>query len=166
MAEQPLEILVVDDESALRETLKRSFALEGHHVVAVADGDSAIDRASSRRYDVLLLDVALGAGPTGYEVATAFYASAGPLIARDGRPVMVLTSVHNRPIVPVARLADAVHRGQVRFILMVGACGRKPLGSLSGCPPSWRWARAHSVDVSKQAGLPGRGLLFRFTQHQ
>jgi 4-amino-4-deoxy-L-arabinose transferase-like glycosyltransferase len=101
-----------------------------------------------------------------YEVATAFYASAGPLIARDGRPVMVLTSVHNRPIVPVARLAEAVHRGQVRFLLMVGACGRKPLGSLTGCPPSWRWARAHSVDVSKQAGLPGRGLLFRFTQHQ
>jgi len=46
MAEQALEILVVDDESALRETLKRSFALEGHHVVAVADGSP---RSTTRR---------------------------------------------------------------------------------------------------------------------
>jgi DNA-binding response OmpR family regulator len=66
--EQPLDILVVDDESALRETLKRSFTLEGHKVVAVADGAAAIDRATTDRYDVLLLDVALGAGPSGYDV--------------------------------------------------------------------------------------------------
>ena len=42
--EEALKILVVDDESALRETLKRSFTLEGHRVTAVADGSSAIDR--------------------------------------------------------------------------------------------------------------------------
>jgi DNA-binding response OmpR family regulator len=86
MAEQPLEILVVDDESALRETLKRSFSLEGHHVVAVADGRSAIDRASSGRYDVLLLDVALGAGPTGYEVCRVLRAQ------RNVVPIIMLTA--------------------------------------------------------------------------
>src|SRR5437016_1072932 len=45
MSDDSLDILLVDDESALRETLKRSFALEGHRVVAVPDGTSAIDRA-------------------------------------------------------------------------------------------------------------------------
>jgi DNA-binding response OmpR family regulator len=86
MAEQPLEILVVDDESALRDTLKRSFMLEGHHVVAVADGGSAIDRATTGRFDVLLLDVALGAGPTGFEVCRLLRAR------RNVVPIIMLTA--------------------------------------------------------------------------
>jgi DNA-binding response OmpR family regulator len=68
MAAEPLEILVVDDESALREQIKRLFEREGHSVMAVADGRSAIDRATTGRFDVVLLDVALGHGPDGYEV--------------------------------------------------------------------------------------------------
>ena len=59
----PLDILVVDDESELREQLRRLFARDGHRVTAVADGRSAIDRASTDRYDIVLLDVALGGGP-------------------------------------------------------------------------------------------------------
>ncbi|MBV9915641.1 MAG: response regulator, partial [Solirubrobacterales bacterium] len=60
-----LAILVVDDESDLREMLTRSFSREGHRVMAVADGRSAIDRASTDHFDIVLLDVALGAGPDG-----------------------------------------------------------------------------------------------------
>jgi len=63
-----LEILIVDDESTLRETLARSFQREGHATFAVADGRAAIDRASTQRFDVVVLDVALGPGPDGYEV--------------------------------------------------------------------------------------------------
>jgi DNA-binding response OmpR family regulator len=86
VAEQPLEILVVDDESSLRETLTRSFALEGHHVVAVADGGAAIDRASTKRYDVVLLDVALGAGPDGHEVCRVLRSR------RNVVPIIMLTA--------------------------------------------------------------------------
>ena len=69
MASQTLDILVCDDESSLREALRQSFAREGHRVLAVADGRSAVDRASTHRFDVVLLDVALGPGsPDGYEV--------------------------------------------------------------------------------------------------
>jgi DNA-binding response OmpR family regulator len=67
-ADESLEILVVDDESDLRETLRRSFAREGHSVLAVPDGKAAIDYASTRSFDVILLDVALGGRPDGYEV--------------------------------------------------------------------------------------------------
>ncbi len=63
-----LDILVVDDESELREQLRRLFDREGHRVMTVADGRAAIDRATTDRFDVVLLDVALGPGPDGYEV--------------------------------------------------------------------------------------------------
>jgi DNA-binding response OmpR family regulator len=69
MPAQRLDILVCDDESSLREALRQSFEREGHRVLAVADGRAAIDRASTDRFDVVLLDVALGPGsPDGYEV--------------------------------------------------------------------------------------------------
>jgi DNA-binding response OmpR family regulator len=70
-SETSLDILIVDDESELRETLRRSFTREGHEVLAVADGQSAIDYASTRRFDVILLDVALGGLPDGYGVCRA-----------------------------------------------------------------------------------------------
>jgi DNA-binding response OmpR family regulator len=63
-----LDVLVVDDESELREQLRRLLERDGHRVVSVADGRSAIDRATTGRFDIVLLDVALGAGPDGYEV--------------------------------------------------------------------------------------------------
>src|SRR3954467_9552012 len=68
MAAETLDILVVDDESALREQIRRLFEREGHRVVAVPGGRDAIDRATTGRFDIVLLDVALGAGPDGYEV--------------------------------------------------------------------------------------------------
>jgi DNA-binding response OmpR family regulator len=65
---EPLDILVVDDESELREQIRRLFERDGHRVMAVPDGVAAIDRASTSRFDVVLLDVALGVGPNGYDV--------------------------------------------------------------------------------------------------
>jgi DNA-binding response OmpR family regulator len=67
-AMRPLDVLVVDDESELREQIRRLFTRDGHRVLAVADGRSAIDRASTDRFDVVLLDIALGPGPDGYDV--------------------------------------------------------------------------------------------------
>jgi DNA-binding response OmpR family regulator len=68
MATEVLDILVVDDDSELREQIKRLFERDGHRVAAVADGRSAVDRASTSRFDVVLLDIGLGAGPDGYDV--------------------------------------------------------------------------------------------------
>ena len=68
MATNSLNILVVEDDSAVRKTLVDSFTREGHRVSAVSDGAAAIDRATTDPYDVVLLDVALGPGADGYEV--------------------------------------------------------------------------------------------------
>jgi DNA-binding response OmpR family regulator len=87
MAEDPLDILVVDDESELREQIRRLFERDGHRVMAVADGRAAIDRASTGRFDVVLLDVALGAGPDGYEVCRTLRER------RNVVPIIMLTAL-------------------------------------------------------------------------
>jgi DNA-binding response OmpR family regulator len=87
MAARQLAILVVDDESDLREEVKRSFTREGHRVTAVADGRAAIDRATTESYDVVLLDVALGAGPDGNEVCRALRARHNTV------PIIMLTAL-------------------------------------------------------------------------
>ena len=51
MTMQTLDILVCDDESARREALRESFQREGHRVLAVPDGRSAIDQASTSQGD-------------------------------------------------------------------------------------------------------------------
>jgi DNA-binding response OmpR family regulator len=65
---EKLSLLVVDDEASLRDLISRAFTSEGHRVLAVSDGRSAIDRASTQAFDCVLLDVALGDGPDGIEV--------------------------------------------------------------------------------------------------
>ncbi len=87
VADAPLEILVVDDESELREMLSRLFARQGHRVVTVADGRAAIDRASTQRFDVVLLDVALGSGPDGYDVCRTLRER------RNVVPIIMLTAL-------------------------------------------------------------------------
>jgi DNA-binding response OmpR family regulator len=82
-----LDILLVDDDQPLREMLTRSFEREGHRVTAVADGDAALDAAGARPYDVVLLDVALGAGPTGHDVARMLRGR------RDVVPIIMLTAL-------------------------------------------------------------------------
>ena len=82
-----LDILVVDDDAPLRDMLTRSFEREGHHVTAVPDGQTALVRAAEHAYDVVLLDVALGAGPAGHDVARELRAR------REVVPIIMLTAL-------------------------------------------------------------------------
>jgi 4-amino-4-deoxy-L-arabinose transferase-like glycosyltransferase len=89
-----------------------------------------------------------------YEVASATAVKAAALIAHDGRPVMLLDALARQPIVPAARLRfDVLHR-DVRYLLMASGCraGR--------CGQAVAWAQRAGVDVTRRAGLPGRGLLY------
>jgi DNA-binding response OmpR family regulator len=64
VASKPLAMLVVEDDSAVRNMLIDSFTREGHRVLGVATGSAAVDYATTDHFDVLILDVALGDGPT------------------------------------------------------------------------------------------------------
>ena len=52
-------ILVVDDETTLRETLVDALELEGYRVVPAADGREALDRFRAEHPDLVLLDLML-----------------------------------------------------------------------------------------------------------
>lgn len=51
------DILVVDDDRALREGLKLTLQAEGHSVRTARDGEEALRKIGERRPDVVLLDV-------------------------------------------------------------------------------------------------------------
>jgi DNA-binding response OmpR family regulator len=87
MIPRSLDILIVDDDAPLREMLTRSFAREGHRITAVADGHGALAEARDGRFDVVLLDVALGEGPNGHEVCRSMRAR------RDVTPIIMLTAL-------------------------------------------------------------------------
>ncbi|HEY3336238.1 MAG TPA: response regulator transcription factor [Candidatus Limnocylindrales bacterium] len=52
-------ILVVDDETTLRETLVEALEMEGYRAVAAADGRAALERFRTERPDLVLLDLML-----------------------------------------------------------------------------------------------------------
>ena len=131
MAERELNILIVDDESALREPLSRAFQREGHSVIAVAGGAAAIDRASTQAIDVMLLDVALGPGPDGYDVCRALRER------RNIVPIIMLTALGSEAdaVLGLEAGADdyvtkpfglAELRSRIRAVLR--RAGRNPLG--------------------------------------
>jgi 4-amino-4-deoxy-L-arabinose transferase-like glycosyltransferase len=91
-------------------------------------------------------------GTSPYEVTSASVMRASPLIVRDARPVLMLTSYNSRPLLTPAQLARLVRAGQARYLLTGGGGGA----------PVVRWARAHSRDVSAAAGLP-KGTLYKLS---
>ncbi|KJY27247.1 response regulator transcription factor [Streptomyces katrae] len=53
----PQRILVVDDEPAVREALRRSLAFEGYDVRTAVDGVDALDQAASYAPELIVLDI-------------------------------------------------------------------------------------------------------------
>jgi len=88
-----MKILVVDDERAVRDSLRRALELEGYAVELAADGEEALERLGvNGDPDAVILDV-LMPGTDGLEVCRR--------IRRDGNrvPVLMLTArdeVENR----------------------------------------------------------------------
>ena len=81
-----VKVLVVDDERAVRESLRRALELEGYEIELAADGQEALYRLDSEAQpDALVLDV-LMPGVDGLEVART--------IRRSGNrvPILMLTA--------------------------------------------------------------------------
>ena len=79
------QVLVVDDEPAVRLALERALGLEGYAVQAAADGRKALDRLVEGTVDAIVLDVAMP-GVDGLEVCRRLRA------AGDRTPVLMLTA--------------------------------------------------------------------------
>lgn len=50
-------VLVIDDETAIREAIKMTLEYEGHRVDEARSGQDGIDKAGKTDYDVILLDI-------------------------------------------------------------------------------------------------------------
>ncbi len=80
-----MEILVVDDDRAVRDSLRRSLAFNGYEVRTASDGLEALDQITERRPDALVLDVMMPR-IDGLEVCRRLRA------AGDDLPVLMLTA--------------------------------------------------------------------------
>src|SRR5436190_8259623 len=81
-----MKILVVDDERAVRDSLRRALELEGYEIELADNGREALDRlASGSEPDALVLDV-LMPGVDGLEVCRTLRRNGSRL------PVLMLTA--------------------------------------------------------------------------
>jgi len=88
-------VLVVEDDGDLRVTMAGALSGDGHAVTEAADGRAALDALAGAPFDLVVLDLGLGAGPDGIEVcrrlrATGDDAHVMALTARDGEADIVL----------------------------------------------------------------------------
>ena len=52
-------VLIVEDDAVTRESLRRILEAEGCRVDIAADGEKAVGHLAQRRYDAIILDIAL-----------------------------------------------------------------------------------------------------------
>ena len=80
-----MQILIVDDEPAVRSSLSRALELKGYQIRMAADGGQALALARDARYDAVVLDVMLP-GIDGLEVCRRLR------YAGDDTPILMLTA--------------------------------------------------------------------------
>ena len=80
-----MQILVVDDDAAVRKSLQRALELEGYAVELAEDGQAALDFLADSWVDAIVLDVAMPR-LDGLEVARRIRS------AEDRTPILMLTA--------------------------------------------------------------------------
>jgi two-component system response regulator MprA len=80
-----MRVLVVDDDSAVRDSLARTLRFEGHEVETAGDGRAALDAVRTREPDAVILDVSM---PVLDGLETCRQLRAGGVLV----PVLMLTA--------------------------------------------------------------------------
>src|SRR5271165_7501686 len=79
------QVLIIDDDRALVNLLKRFLEAEGFHIDAAYDHDSGLAAARSNQHELIILDVMLPGG-SGFELLKAFrHESAVPVLLLTAR---------------------------------------------------------------------------------
>ena len=84
------KILVVDDETDIRDLLKNFLATEGYDVILAADGEAAMRLAAEENPDVIILDIRMP-GIDGIETCRRLRANKGT----SRIPVIVATALRD-----------------------------------------------------------------------
>jgi len=94
-------ILLVDDEPAIREALRKTLRAENYEVVLAENGQEAIERHGAEHIDLLLLDLNI---PVKNGWATLeWLAAVNPLL-----PVIIITGCSNQRALAETAGADAL----------------------------------------------------------
>ncbi len=97
-------ILVVDDEAAIRDTLRMVLEYEGYEVVTAGDGRAALAELDAGAADAILLDIKMP-GMDGLEILDR-------IVARDGAPPVLMISGHG----DIATAVECTRRGAADFL--------------------------------------------------
>ena len=95
------QILLVEDDAALRTVIAEGLSADGHDVESAANGAAAIRALAERPPDLLLLDIGLGPGADGVEICRRLRATDTTIY------VMVLTARNAEADVVLALEAGA-----------------------------------------------------------
>ena len=79
-------ILIVEDEPAINELVKRNLQLVGHQCTSVLDGNTAVSAIQGQSYDLMILDIMLP-GLDGFEV----------IKRANDMPIIILTAKNSLP---------------------------------------------------------------------
>lgn len=120
-------VLVVDDDEAIRQTVSDALRLAGHRAVEVSDGAAAIDRVMRGSFDLVILDVNMP-HVDGFGVLEKLRRR------KPGLPVIMLTARDERPdVVRGLRLGadDYIRKpfGLEEFSLRVAAVLRRSIAA-------------------------------------
>lgn len=85
VASQSPRVLVVEDDAPIRGALDVALRGEGYQVLVLCEGKQLMDATDDFRPDLAVLDVRLGDGPDGYELARR-------LRRRSTLPILFLTA--------------------------------------------------------------------------
>jgi DNA-binding NtrC family response regulator len=94
-------VLVVEDEAAIRLALTGLLRREGYDVEQAESGDKALAKLRTEPFDLVLTDLALGAGPSGMDVLRASHEQ------HPETPVVMITAHGSEKIAVEAMKAGA-----------------------------------------------------------
>jgi len=97
-------VLVVDDEAAIRDTLRMVLEYEGYEVATVGDGRAALAELDANPADAVLLDIKMP-GMDGLETLDR-------IVARGNPPPVLMISGHG----DIATAVDSTRRGAADFL--------------------------------------------------
>jgi len=97
-------VLVVDDDTGIRDALRMILEYEGYQVLTAADGKTALSSLDSERVDAVLLDIKMP-GMDGLETLDR-------IAEREAAPPVLMISGHG----DIATAVEATRRGAVDFL--------------------------------------------------
>jgi CheY-like chemotaxis protein len=96
-----MRLVIVDNDQAVLDLLLLDLRLEGHDILATAmDGEGALEACEEQQPDVLVVDLRLGPGINGLDVAER--------VRRDGPRVVVHTNYVTPDVVARATKLGAI----------------------------------------------------------